>query len=406
MTEINDYGAALCGQIDTEFTPENVIALNMGWRAERLSPRLQSIYSGLLYASFVESMARAVDSEGKLIKHGNIYDRIEQLTLDIGEVRDGICLESLNLYFMPGGVCLWDVRFSIAGGRSLSQITQLGNDLRAITASDNADISWIKEILSKYLIEITANRLPSDLTQRGNKPKLFQWGGVEKIDDKALFELGVLLPEGAVDGKCPDNHPSEQYYRRTIDSAALDVYANWKALALNDTFTVLVTNSTRKPEFNRDWAFRYRFIYLQCLYQKVVLFAANDSFRTVIGTSEIETLVSTAQTLERYYGFTHISYNFLPQLIFESIDRSMDISQERNQLRQNIEAEAKHRERVSQRRVSSVLNIITMLAAISMIYDGCSLFYQYHAVSVAVGILLAVIGICFGVRRLFKSRRP
>ena len=152
--------------------------------------------------------------------------------------------------------------------------------------------------------------------------------------------------------------------------------ANWKALALVDSFTVVAKGRTAAQMW--VWPNSYfRLIYIHALYQKTLLFVVNRQFRSAANDRKSIRLLHKMKEQEHWYAFSNISYNFLPQLIYRAIDTGLDIATEREQLHRHLEQEAERLEKNSERRLAGLILFLTMLTVCSATYDGASLVKDY-----------------------------
>ena len=105
--------------------------------------------------------------------------------------------------------------------------------------------------------------------------------------------------------------------------------------------------------------------------------------------------------LPYYYSFSNISYNFLPQTLYEAIDRGMGMERERKALHQHVEQVEQMRNQVSERKLNRVIVLLTFLTLASTLYDGTSLLTEAGGIeagscwyrAIAVGLTLVALGL-------------
>lgn len=257
--------------------------------------------------------------------------------------------------------------------------------------------SGLADVLG-LLRQIGATGTDSDLLLSGNKLKIFQHIQTDTVSDEKLFELGCLTDIGSVNGSDMHWRPSEGFYRSIIDRHRISVYSDWQALCLVDTFTILAGSTAG---WSAPYEGYFRYIYLNCLYQKIVLFEANRNFRN---SSDRETLSRQFRyTVEqdRRYSFTQISYNFLPQLVYECVDRGLGVTAERNELHTHVRRAAELRAKQAERRLALALGILTVFSIISVVFDTLELLRNYfgfdreallYGLKICVPLLIAVFG--------------
>ena len=133
-----------------------------------------------------------------------------------------------------------------------------------------------------------------------------------------------------------------------------------------------------------NWRSSYfRMIYLHSLFLKFYLFRLNMRFRK--GCFKASALDDELLAFENKYCFHKISYNFLPLQIYKAIDRSFEISEEREQLYHLIAMESRQAEEKNDRKVNSLLLFLTLLTMFSTIWDTTSLLNELYPYSDYVG---------------------
>lgn len=209
----------------------------------------------------------------------------------------------------------------------------------------------------------------------GAKLKAFQIVSTDYIGDDLLYELGTMSGIGSVN-EGGYYSPSESYYDSIMKENKVSVFRNWSALALLDTFTVV----GKGLDSDFIWAASYfRMIYVHVLYQKDLLFDINRRFRNPDAVLDAEALVKEVKDIERYYAFPAISYNFLPQLIYEKVKKGLDVDTEREQIHRYVEQEGARQEAErdkasaeAEKKLSNAITGLTILTLGSVLYDVTS----------------------------------
>lgn len=218
------------------------------------------------------------------------------------------------------------------------------------------------------------------LVENGNKLKIFHILASDEYQDNhgrtdcLLYEAGTLTKEGSYNGT-DFMSSSSDYFESVMESNRISVFNNWKALALFDTFTIL--SGTTKEYLLSNWEDDYfRKIYLYCLFRKFYLFRLNTIFRKT--GSNLPRLRDEFITFERRYCFPRISYNFLPLEIMEYLDKSLDISRDKDEMESMLRQESETREASADKRMNSLLFFLTCLTIFSAVWDlGCLLDSMY-----------------------------
>lgn len=209
------------------------------------------------------------------------------------------------------------------------------------------------------------------MIEPGNKFKLFQAVSIAEPleNDNADF----LLYDAATVAKHIPNSlgsNSETYYKHIMDNYSISVFNGWKGLALLDTYTML---SIDTPEWViKNWKDDYfGMIYIYQLFRKVFIYNVNLRYRK--RSEDVEVLESQLDEFDQLYSFNSVSYNFLPNLINDAIEKSLDTRQDSEQLNKMISLEMEKRQQRSDERTNQFLTFLTCLTIFSAIYDFSSL---------------------------------
>lgn len=207
-----------------------------------------------------------------------------------------------------------------------------------------------------------------------------------------------------------NNSPSDEYYNKLIRENTISVFKNWKALALFDTFTVLLKSDSKSADrVCFTWKnFYFRLIYIHSLYQKTMLFDVNRRFRSGEQSKECRKLLHDMKVQEHWYAFSNISYNFLPQLLYKGIDFGLEIDKERESLRKYIEQESERQDQQNEQWIGKLVLYITIITILSALNDGTTFIRElfgidagsiWHKIISAILILLIAIGIVILIKK-------
>lgn len=297
---------------------------------------------------------------------------------------------SIHIYVFPFNTVLFSI-----------EIDESGSELNEMTSAHWLLMTWNWEQFSpltkkqfESLLQPLADYLPkkdvTKLVKQGNKLKLFQ---VHQVDvnpfddmDALLYEIATSSPIGTVHKNCPST-PSHSYYEKMMTEYAVSVFNNWKALAIVDTFTVISSDA----KFNR-WTFEnlyFPIIYLRCMFEKSFCFSRNNNYRQ---GKDCINLLEEITEMEKYYFYDNISFNFLPNLLYQAIAKGLSIKEEREELSKQIkesrkedirkekEKEEKKKEAESKRK-DRILAGVAIFAVISVMWDFCSIFKDAIGIS-------------------------
>ena len=288
-------------------------------------------------------------------------------------------IDGVRLYFYPCDVVLFVIG-----------IDDSGMELDAMTFMHGRWKEWQEcyagfcceelETLLKPLSTLLGDATTADITADGTKTRLFQvvQTASEEVEDDLLFELGTFAPVGVVKHteSIPEKKrslkPSDEYYHSVMDGNTVTAFYNWKALALNDSFTVLATGANFS-EWERDkWNNIYfPLLYMRCLFEKTYCFGRNDNYRNDHDgrVEDVDGLLREISNMERYYFYNDISYNFLPPMIYRAMARGMDLQSDRDELTSHIKEalrdERRRREEDDSRKNNRIIIGLTALAALS-----------------------------------------
>ena len=404
--EIQCAHTYLCGHLNTKKSASDVERSDSRWKREIWDDKKYRTTCNIYYESFIDSL---VEVEGR--KPQDFYKGTAHLTMEInthcqlrhrrfGEIGWNFMVCSLHLFFFPYDICLFAIEISEDPGCDPDKLTFAHNLLRGVneyyeprpsdpeswSMYDNAP-EYIKAItpLLKICEVVDGERVVhvpryADLTCTGNKLKAFQIFRVSDLSDEFLYELGSMSPIGCVNNSKNNLSPSRDYFEHIMANNTISAFRNWKALVLLDSLTVI-----RKDGECTDlkhWHDSYfRLIYIHAYYQKTLLFVVNNQFRSDVANGKCENLLHQMKEQEHWYAFSNISYNFLPQMIYQAIDTGLEIASEREQLHHYLVQEAERQESLNERRLGKLLSILTILTVLSALYDGTSLVSEILGIS-------------------------
>ncbi len=311
-----------------------------------------------------------------------------KLPVHIGEV---------ELCFGPFSVAIFSARFDI-DSENVDDIIMVVNKLRYVSlyASDRS-LDEFRELAIVPILKlygecgIARNGFdPNDptscrlLVENNNKFRIFQIASVDSASwgddniDNVLFELGSMSRIG-VNNPNDLFSPSKDYFQRTMEAGRIDIFNNWKGLALYDTFTMI---GHSVPKQVRDYWVEvvFKMLYMSQMFVKMYLTRLNNNFRIYLGDNNQKLNRNVANKLQNRYDefeckcwFDNVAYSLLPCEIHSIIGRSMEIAVEKERLYEKIMRQNLKREKMSDQRMNKLLFFMTMLAMSSAIWDACCL---------------------------------
>jgi len=320
----------------------------------------------------------------------------------------------VELFLFPNGLHFFSIQLS-PRQLELSHLSDVMFCARSFESTvrykgvDQTWVSWIEDHLLDG-IQISSKdqkRIHVDEFS-GSKFKLFSVIDIPEkenhIDlatrEKLLYDLGTVSMIGSAGGNSY-NSPSNTYFEFLMTDK-ISVFNNYTILPLFDTFTVVGEGFITSPYPNSalgmklTWTQTYFRIYLYNIFIKYNLFRYNlemgdDSVKV---RDEFESFLNT-------YNLSHISYNFLPNLIFHhhrnglQIDEELEKFQERiNRISQAIQEKAQKRSNLLLTFVGAMTSISGLQPVIEYLEIGRKTvglgYFSYYPLVVIIAIILAV----------------
>lgn len=375
--------AWFCGHI---LLDKSVKALKkLGWTEQMLrtypesvpaSRRVESedyeLMANVFYPSFIDSMANHTDLGGKEVKLCRGYRGKHHLSRRpaVREIECGddagvrVAVELIHLFIMPDGTCLWAVETDYSAPPE--QVCAVQSMLRSF---GQPFMPVLEELLS-----LTPDGRIDQLQLSGSKAKVFQ--RIDNADDspERIFEFGCMLPYGSMTPGASTSGMARSYYDRIIGANLVTIWADWSALALVDSFTILGKHAS---VWDENFYCYFRFIYLNSLYQKVSLQKISRAYRSGDNSYHLAQRLRETLDTNHWYGFTQISHNFMPQLIYNAIDKGMEVSLERKELAARVAESTAAREKQSDRNTNTLLTLVAIFSVMSVLFDLSQYLSQY-----------------------------
>ena len=241
---------------------------------------------------------------------------------------------------------------------------------------DQPEMSWVNWIETNCLngIQITSNDV-NDVVHTdgfsGSKFNLYTLVDFKEnealknpqVRDELLYDLGCVSRIGTAGGDFSFT-PSESYFEELLNDK-ISVFNNYTILPLFDTFTVVGYNLLNFDQYGTkrsSWTQTYFRIYLYNLFIKYNLFRYNLDMEhdSVKVRDEFESFLNT-------YNLSHISYNFLPNLIFHQHRKSLQIDEELEKFQERINRISQAIQEEQQKRSNLLLGIVGAMTSISSV---------------------------------------
>ena len=289
-------------------------------------------------------------------------------------------IKSVRLWFFKFGIILFSIEIE-EHTDSFSDLTLMHSKWKKWNEEYDAIHTEELDSLLKPLAQLTPNSLASEITFAGTKMRQYQVVESNVLNDDLLYEIGTFSTIGVVnDGNHTRSYkPSDDYYQKIIKENVLSAYSNWKALALNDSFTVMALDDYySKSEFDEydekgclsDTGYRYfDLLYMRCLFEEFYCFDRNNSYREFVDNNskkiESEKIENEIAYMEQHYFFEDMSYDFLPPLMYRAMAKGLNLQRDREQLTQHVKQslrDARHE------RDNRAVNFVQIFAAVSVIW--------------------------------------
>jgi len=276
--------------------------------------------------------------------------------------------------------------------------------------------SWIsKNVLGGILLRSSNKKSPVESDEySGSKFKIYASFSVNETNvnsdynrDHLLYEIGT----GSMLGCVKSNSyltPSVEYYSE-LTEFKVSAFQSWTGLALLDSYTAIGSNLITNPDgsVNGDAYVTqdriYFSIYLFNLYIKYNVFRFNSKFKDdpVKYKSRFEDFINE-------YNCSHISFDFLPNMIYSKMRAALAVGQEIKFFEKRLNSLAANIQEEQEKRQAALLGIISIISSISAIdpiletteevrkYTGFNnnLFYVLLTV-LAVGVAIPILSFLF-----------
>ena len=437
---MHEVRAFLCGYFTRNIQANFEKMESDGWEQKIPGDKYIADMKRIYYPEFVDFCFADTDADKGCVELSRKVGEKMAFATKSGDVE--LAIDDLSLYLMPMDVTLLKIGVSFDVD-DLNKATAVLASLRMVdyySAEDHGEFMRlaIDPLLVQYRALTGSDACGvSTLVEQGNKFRIFQIINSHTSDDNAdmasvlsdvtLYQMGSVSK--VTKGELKGSGVSEVYLNKILDESRVSVFDSWHALALNDTFTVHGENLS--PKLIAQWSECYfGMIYLHSLMVKSFLFGLNVQLRealqdrttalrqlsTAFGVSRspIDTLVQRFEEFERKCCFHKVSYNFLPVLLDEAIDKGLCIAEEKEQLYGIIDKEKGRRDAANDRLVNGLLFVLSLLTLFSAIWDFSCLINEMYPYSdyftssnmgyrlVTLLVLVLLVGV---VSRLFSRRK-
>jgi hypothetical protein len=282
-----------------------------------------------------------------------------------------------EIYLFPGGIGMFSLNLDLQE-HSLEHVSDMINQARSFESNvgDKEHVIPFQQWVSKEVlcgIPLVGDKLELD-EYSGSKFKVYSVIELQPPSDEypynrdhLLYEIGTSSPIGVV-GNEHRLRPAESYYNELMKQK-ISAFRNYEGLALLDSFTVIGYNNYSSLRNDREvyiphhtWNRVYFGIYVYNLFVRYSLFKFNAQFLTnpVKYRDEFQDFLN-------HYNFKHISFNFLPNMIFDQIRGAMSIDEEIATFEKRLGSLATSIQEQQEKRQAFLLTIISVISAIDAV---------------------------------------
>lgn len=326
-----------------------------------------------------------------------------------------------ELYLFRGHIGLFSLKIEIQDGLSLNDFRNHLFNIRLFDVRCEGGKAWHEWISTNYLAGISLRSTETEIVDAdeysGSKFKLFtaiQFDPSDQITaldrKELLYDIGTVSHIGSAKGGKYFS-PDPAYYE-TVMQNRVAAYQNWEAICLFDSFSCIGTNFLldRAGGVSPSWDETYFRIYLFRLFFKYNLYRYNS----LVADSDSDKLVKYRDQFEEFlnqYNISHISFNFLPNLIFEKTGSALDLRAEIEMFRERIKNLSSAIQEKKQAKTNFLLQLVTGLSGLSVLSDLPSIldqvltFTHWTKMELSVYVILLLFIMGFGVFYYLKPEQ-
>ena len=357
----------------------------------RKNEKLENGLKDLFYPDFRNVMfLKNQNDERKLLSRRYINNTKHPLILLKKNYNDNSILEfpiivsKTEVFLFPNQIGLFSLTIEInKNEKSLEEINDIIFLSRQFETQTSTELKWHEWITKNLICEIELrskkNKVVKADEYSGSKFKLFSVIDCEEKENRSalLFDMATASRLGTGNGS-GDNAPSIEYVE-DVSKNKISVFNNWEALCLFDSFTC-VGNGILKEDWQiSTWEYTYFRIYLFRLFFKYNIYRYNSELhdKPVKLRSQFEGFLND-------YNLSHISFNFLPNELFEKMGLALKLDEELSAFQNRINKLSSAIQEEKQSRTNMLLQAVTALGAISSvqpILNGLSIAKDYLGLS-------------------------
>jgi hypothetical protein len=184
--------------------------------------------------------------------------------------------------------------------------------------------------------------------------------------DRLVYEIGTGSMIGTMGSK-GYNAPSEEYFAELMQNS-IKVFNNYTGLALLDSFTVIGQNVYQTKDKNYFQYNIYNRVYFGIYVFNLFLRYNIFRFNAVFTDKPIKTRDEFQDFLNKF-NYSHISFNFLPNIFYKKIHDALNIDEEIEQFEKRLDSLATSIQEEQEKRQATLLGIVSVLTGLSSASD-------------------------------------
>jgi hypothetical protein len=277
-----------------------------------------------------------------------------------------------ELFLMPKGLHFFAVELD-AKTDSLQELSDLLDRARNFSATLEGGpagtfSAWIEQQVLMGIKICSDDKNPAVNVDEysGSKFKLYTVIDLkDRIDEETrlnlLYDMGCVVPLHSAGGNTAFT-PNGNYFQELMANR-ISVFKNFDMLPLFDSFTVVgddvLTNEGKLNDGKwKTYSVSYFRIVMHCLFLKYYLFRYNTRVQMDAGQ-----LRNEFEDFLNHYRFSHISYNFLPNLIYQKTVRALELDEELEKFEKRIQKLSETIKERQQKRTNALLGVLSVLAS-------------------------------------------
>lgn len=434
-TKVNHSLIKIVGLLGEYPTPKRKLfqndLLKNGYKEDGGSVGLNKILKDIFYPDFRDLMFIKPDNKIDVeLLSRRYYSESSKKISFVKRDRDRKLIENYNVDIVKSEIFLFGEQiglFSLTlkideNNHSISFISNIINQCRNFDSEINISATdevfgprWHEWITENYLCgtELRHEKRKINADEfSGSKFKVFSvFDGEILPDDRRnlLFDLGTSSPINSSIGE--GNLAPHPDYLNEVMKNRISIFNNWESLCLFDSFTTIGNGILINAGQRITWEDSYFRIYLFRLFFKYNLYRYNSDLH--------DNTVQLRNHFEKFlnnYNLSHISFNFLPNEIFNKIGEALHLNEELNTFQSRINRISSAIQEEKQSRTNALLQFVSVLGglgSVQPVFDGLSLAQKYlgwsngvfYTLLVFILLSIALVVLAFLIPGLLKKIR-